>query len=174
MVAVFFFLSGQRVPITEEKKDVIDTLEITLPPPIVDNRKIINDLHILHPAFRNKVVMLLYECKKEGIDLKIVETYRTHERQDALKRRKLTRLSGGCSKHQHFLAIDVVPVVNKLPRWHNKELWAKIGKIGEAQGLKWGGRWKRLYDPGHFEYPISIKEIDNIPIPDTVIVPLNY
>lgn len=158
----------------EEKKNVIiDSVQVIYAPE-VDNRKIVNDLHILHPAFRNKVVMLLYECKKEGIDLKIVETYRTHERQDALKRKKLTNLSGGCSKHQHFLAIDVVPIVNKLPRWYDDTLWVKIGRIGEAQGLRWGGRWKKLKDNGHFEYPVSIQEIENIPIPDTVIIPLNY
>lgn len=136
--------------------------------------KIVKELYILHPAFRNKVVKLLHECHKQGIDLRVIETYRTHERQDNLKRKKLSRLSGGCSKHQHFIAVDVVPVVKEMPQWYNKQLWNKIGRIGENEGLTWGGRWKKLYDPGHFEMPIKIDSLHTLEVPDTVLIPLNY
>lgn len=140
---------------------------------IIPKREIVSDLHILHPAFRNKVVMMLYECKKQGIELMVVETYRTHERQNKLRKRGRTGLSGGSSKHQHYLAVDVVPIVKKKAIWHNYKLWKKIGKIGENQGLTWGGKWPRLKDYGHFEYSCPLDSVYNIPIPDVVIIPLN-
>lgn len=132
----------------------------------------ISDLSILHPTFRNKVVKLLYECKKQGIELKIVETYRTPERQNLLKSQGYSMLSGGRSKHQHKIAVDVVPVVNGIMIWDDLKLWKKIGKIGKKQGLIWGGDWKRFRDYPHFEYPCSIDEVDFLPLPDTVYIPL--
>ena len=32
-------------------------------------------------------------------------------------------------------------------------VWQKLGAIGEALGLRWGGRWKQA-DMGHFEYVV--------------------
>jgi len=32
-----------------------------------------------------------------------------------------------------------------------KEFFDALGAYGEALGLKWGGRWRDPYDPGHFE-----------------------
>lgn len=139
---------------------------------VKDNKKIINDLHILHPAFRNKVITLIYECKKQGITLKIVETYRTPERQDFLKVKKRTMLSGGCSKHQHFMAIDIVPIVNGKAQWHNKKLWDVINKEAKKLGLIHGGDWRKFKDFPHLEYPIHIDSIKNVVVPDTVIIPL--
>lgn len=69
------------------------------------------------------------------------------------------------SKHQDGLAIDLVPYAeyqlhgaDKL-RWSTVDpVWARIGAIGEALGLRWGGRFRPLgrngigWDPGHFEY----------------------
>lgn len=66
--------------------------------------------------------------------------------------KKYTRATGGHSKHQYGLAIDVVPVVDSVAQWDNARLWKKIGAVGEQLGLRWGGRWHTLYDPGHFEW----------------------
>lgn len=136
----------------------------------------IRDLHILHPYFRNKVIELLYECRKQGIYLEISETYRNKDRQNYVKKRGLSFLTGGRSKHQYGIAVDVVPIdpYTKEFLWHDKELWYRVGKIGESLGLLWGGRWSRIKDYPHFELPISIKDIDTLIIPDTILVPLNY
>jgi len=134
-------------------------------------RTVINDLHILHPAFRNKVITLLYECKKKGITLKVVETYRTYERQDKMKRIKRSMLSGGHSKHQHYLAVDLVPIINGKAQWHNKKLWNVVIKEAEKLDLVCGGKWK-MRDYNHFEYKVKLDSIHTIPIPDTVIIPL--
>lgn len=108
------------------------------------------DLAFLQKPFRDSVELFLQDCEAAGLTLMVVETYRTAERQDRLKGRRRSRLSGGQSKHQHGLAIDVVPVINGKFIWYNRKLWLKIGKLGEARGLRWGGRWN-FYDPGHFE-----------------------
>ncbi|MCQ2611863.1 MAG: M15 family metallopeptidase [Treponema sp.] len=56
------------------------------------------------------------------------------------------------SKHIQGLAIDLVPVKNNKYWWDApKEVWERMGEIGEQYGLKWGGRWKDFQDCPHFE-----------------------
>jgi len=114
----------------------------------------IADLSSLHPYFRDKVTQLIAICKTKGIDLKLVETYRTHAKQNEYKNmgKKYTRSGGGRSKHQYGLAVDVVPIVDSVHQWDDYKLWKKIGAAGEQLGLRWGGRWRNPYDPGHFEW----------------------
>lgn len=55
------------------------------------------------------------------------------------------------SKHIQGLAIDLVPVKNGVYWWSApKEVWERMGEIGEAHGLTWGGRWKSQDCP-HFQ-----------------------
>ena len=114
----------------------------------------ITDLNALHPYFRDKVKQLIIQCEKKGIQLAVVETFRTHAKQNEYKSmgKKYTNTPGGRSKHQYGLAVDVVPIVNGKPVWNNSVLWRKVGATGEKLGLRWGGRWKRPYDPAHFEW----------------------
>src|SRR5688572_17887402 len=112
------------------------------------------DLNALHPYFRLKVEALIEACRAKGIELAVVETYRTRAKQNEYRSmgRIYTRSTGGKSKHQYGLAIDVVPIVDSVATWHNAALWKKIGVAGEKLGLRWGGRWRHPYDPGHFEW----------------------
>lgn len=114
----------------------------------------ITDANALHPYFRDKVLQLIAICKSKGIDLAFVETYRTHAKQSEYKGmgKKYTRSGAGKSKHQYGLAVDVVPIVGDSAVWHDPVLWRKVGTVGEKLGLRWGGRWRRPYDPGHFEW----------------------
>lgn len=118
------------------------------------NLPMIADLDALHPYFRDKVNTLIVICKAKGIELAIVESYRTHSKQNEYKSmgKRYTRSGGGKSKHQYGLAIDVVPMIDSVAQWNNTKLWRKVGVIGEQIGLRWGGRWRDLYDPGHFEW----------------------
>lgn len=118
------------------------------------NLPMIADLNALHPYFREKISLLISMCAAKGIELAVVETYRTRSKQDEYRAmgKNYTRSKGGNSKHQYGLAIDLVPMVNCEPQWNNSKLWRKVGAIGEQLGLTWGGRWKSLYDPGHFEW----------------------
>lgn len=114
----------------------------------------ITDLRALHPYFRDRVVALIAACKARGIELAVVETYRTHAKQHEYKTmgNGYTNSAAGRSKHQYGLAVDVVPIVKGTAVWNNAALWRKVGLAGEKLGLRWGGRWKRPYDPGHFEW----------------------
>lgn len=116
--------------------------------------KMITDVNALHPYFRDKVLDLIEICKAKGIELAFVETYRTHAKQNEYKGmgKKYTRSGGGKSKHQYGLAVDVVPIVDGEAQWDNLALWRKIGVAGEKLGLRWGGRWRHPFDPGHFEW----------------------
>jgi hypothetical protein len=122
----------------------------------------INDLNALHPYFRDKVQQLISICKAKGIQLAFVETYRTHSKQAEYKGmgRKYTRSGAGKSKHQYGFAVDVVPIVNDTACWHDKVLWKKVGVVGEQLGLRWGGRWRYPYDPGHFEWTGGLNTLD--------------
>lgn len=121
----------------------------------------IADVHALHPYFRDKVIELIRICKTKGIELAFVETYRTHAKQNEYKGmgKKYTRSGGGKSKHQYGLAVDVVPIVNGEAQWHDRALWLKVGVVGEKLGLRWGGRWRRPFDPGHFEWTGGLNSV---------------
>jgi hypothetical protein len=114
----------------------------------------ITDLNSLHPFFRDRVIELIDACRRKGIELAIVETYRTPSKQHEYKSmgKKYTSSGAGRSKHQYGLAIDLVPIVDSVAVWDNAALWRKIGVTGEKLGLRWGGRWRKPYDPGHFEW----------------------
>jgi hypothetical protein len=122
----------------------------------------ITDVNALHPYFRDKVQQLITICRSKGIELAFVETYRTHAKQNEYKGmgKKYTRSGGGKSKHQYGLAVDVVPVIGDSAVWHNPVLWKKVGTVGERLGLRWGGRWRRPYDPGHFEWTGGLNTVD--------------
>jgi hypothetical protein len=114
----------------------------------------ITDLNALHPYFRDRIKELIKVCKEQGIELAVVESYRTHAKQAEYfgMGRKYTRSKGGKSKHQYGLATDVVPMIDSVAVWDNHALWRKIGVLGEKLGLRWGGRWRAPYDPAHFEW----------------------
>lgn len=118
------------------------------------NIPMIADLNSLHPYFRDKINTLIVNCKAKGIELAVVESFRTHAKQSEYYSmgKKYTRSAGGKSKHQYGLAVDVVPMINGEPQWDNTKLWVKVGVEGEKLGLRWGGRWKSPYDPAHFEW----------------------
>jgi hypothetical protein len=125
----------------------------------------IADLNSLHPYFRDRITELIRICREQGIELAVVESFRTHAKQSEYfgMGRKYTRSKGGKSKHQYGLAVDVVPIVDSVAVWDNISLWRKIGVTGERLGLRWGGRWRAPYDPAHFEWSggISTYELAN-------------
>lgn len=81
----------------------------------------------------------------------------------------VTNAKGGDSYHQYACAFDVVPLRHGKPVWGTRgngidddprddetddlELWERLGRIGEACGLDWAGRWKgRLREMAHFQH----------------------
>lgn len=57
------------------------------------------------------------------------------------------------SKHIVGKAVDLVPTKDGVTKWWTppRRVWERMGEIGEAAGLQWGGRWKDKSDTPHFE-----------------------
>ena len=117
----------------------------------------------LAPVFRPLANALLAHATEADIMVKIICTGRTQAEQDADVARKASRVAH--SKHQDGLAIDICPFQvwlevgpDKLQWDTTHPSWPKLGAIGEALGLRWGGRFAPLdrtgmgWDAGHFEY----------------------
>lgn len=126
--------------------------------------KSINDLHpILQPLCQE----FLDKCKAAKLDVKILFTYRSDDEQDKLYEQgrvtpgvRVTNLKGGESKHNFSIndnpaskAFDFGLFTSQGDYITNGSDWryGKAGKIGEGLGLRWGGRWKSPFDPGHLE-----------------------
>lgn len=83
------------------------------------------------------------------------EFYREPERQEALKKSGVSNAGPMSSPHQWGMAVDVV----HFERFWSltKAEWAVIGLIGKEVARKrhirvtWGGDFKSIYDPAHWE-----------------------
>ena len=110
----------------------------------------------LSPRFRPLAIELLARFTEAKIPVLIVDTLRTPEEHAENLRRGVSWTKH--SKHLDGDAIDVVPYdvyqlngPDKL-QWGASPAWAVMGRIGEALGLRWGGRWS-IPDYAHFEMP---------------------
>lgn len=117
-------------------------------------------LATLDPAVKAKAEAHIAACKEAGIQLLIYCTYRDLECQDTLYAQGrttpgkiVTNARGGDSYHNWRCAYDCVPVVGGKAAWGDTDLYAKVGQLGEAQGLEWAGRWTgKLRETAHFQY----------------------
>lgn len=127
-----------------------------------------DDIDQLHPKVKELAEKLLYEAKKQGLNVKIIDTYRSKERQDYLYAQGRTRPgsivtnakgSDMSSYHNWRLAFDCIQ--NKKGDEYNSVFLAKLGKIGQSIGLEWGGGWSGFKDAPHFQYTfgLSIKDL---------------
>jgi peptidoglycan L-alanyl-D-glutamate endopeptidase CwlK len=115
----------------------------------------ITSLDLLSPSFRIKAFELLARCTEAGVPVMIINTYRTAEEQAANIAKGVSWTKN--SKHLTGNAIDICPFeiynlhgADKMQWDGNDPVWQTLGKIGEALGLRWGGRWTQK-DYGHFE-----------------------
>lgn len=162
---------------TPTKEKTLEKLPIVVVTPPKIKKVTTNELHVLHPAFRNKIILLLEACDSMGIKVMITETYRTGERQNYYYRTGRSRVQDGRSKHQYGLAIDLVPIINGKPNFRAYKTLKKIGIVGERLGLTWGGKWSRFYDPYHFEWDCTSDDLLNgeLPsVPDMVLIPYRW
>ena len=114
----------------------------------------------LEPSIQDKARALLSAAKAEGIDLVVTQGLRTMEEQAALYAQGrtapgpiVTNAKPGSSWHNFGLAFDVAVVQGGKVTWPTDEaLWQKIGAIGKAQGLIWGGDFESFKDRPHFQF----------------------
>lgn len=146
-----------------------------------------NDIKLLCKSTREKAENFIHSLDANKIKYRILETVRTDAVQRAyfaqgrepLAVVNIKRRSAGLgeitesenknkitwtlkSKHLEGRALDVVPVIDGKIPWviNSKEIadaYMRIGLIGEAAGLSWGGRWTPIdkfgigKDAPHFE-----------------------
>jgi peptidoglycan L-alanyl-D-glutamate endopeptidase CwlK len=122
----------------------------------------------LHPSIQGLAKDVLQDAANQGLDLVITFGNRTNEQQAALYAQGrtapgpiVTNAPPGSSWHNFGLAFDVAVLVNGKPTWPtNEALWQKIGAIGKARGLTWGGDFTSIKDRPHFEYHPGITLAD--------------
>lgn len=114
----------------------------------------------LEPVIQPKARALLDAARAEGIELVVTHGLRTMEEQAALYAQGrtapgpiVTKAKPGHSWHNFGLAFDVAVVQGGKPTWPNDvSLWQRIGALGKAQGLTWGGDFTSIVDYPHFQF----------------------
>ena len=102
----------------------------------------------LKPEAAGLALLLLQQAKGKGIDLRLISGYRSPEQQAELVAKGLS--AARLSTHNTGLAFDVVVVEAGKTTFASKKYEA-VGVIGRSLGLVWGGDWKPVSDPPHFE-----------------------
>ena len=130
------------------------------------SKRSIDNLKGVHPD----LVKLMTEAIKDSpVDFTITEGVRTTERQQMLfkQRPKVTNVDGIIKKSNHQVksdgyghAVDLYPFYNGLVQVQDKEVIPKlkliavhIKAVAKCLGISitWGGDFKSLHDPPHFE-----------------------
>lgn len=111
------------------------------------------DLKQLYPPFAALVQALLDGCAAKGLKVRVIETYRSGERQTEAKRKGFSKAEAFKSFHQFGLAVDIGPVGKSEAQQHEgtREIAVVNSELG--LGLTWGGSFPNFYDGYHFEIP---------------------
>jgi peptidoglycan L-alanyl-D-glutamate endopeptidase CwlK len=144
---------------------------------------------LARPAYE-RAERFVVSCERAGIIILVYCTYRSLAEQAALyaqgreplaranalraavklppitaedNRHRVTNAAPGASLHNYRLAFDCVVMQAGKPVWAGGHpVWRTVGKIGEAAGLEWAGRWQgSLREVGHFQYSggLTIREL---------------
>lgn len=111
------------------------------------------DLSGLHPKFRPIAEKWLHVCDDDlGLNIRVIETLRTPERQAQLQAKGLSQVKLGW--HQYGLALDFACFGPDGAYLRDDRLgyYRKAGLVAEAFDCTWGGSWVRLKDLGHIEF----------------------
>lgn len=120
------------------------------------------DITLCHPRLQILAAKLVDECSKQGLKIAIGETFRTVAEQDALYAQgrtkpgnKVTNAPGSTysSYHQWGTAFDVFRNDGQGAYNEAGNFFNRVGAIGVAIGLEWGGNWKSPIDKPHFQLP---------------------
>jgi peptidoglycan L-alanyl-D-glutamate endopeptidase CwlK len=115
----------------------------------------------LHPQLRPLCVNFLAECKTEGLNVIVTETWRDPAREDALHAEGVTAATGATTKHSFMLngrpaskAFDyaVLDEDNRMVQDGTDERYSLTGLIAGKLGLIWGGHFSHP-DYDHCEIP---------------------
>lgn len=116
--------------------------------------KTIRDISELAPNAQRACNLFLEECKRQGLNVLITETYRSQERQDYLYAQGRTRKGYKVtwtrySRHTSRRAWDICKNL-KGHEYSDTEFFNKCGEIARSLGITWGGDCSTPDRP-HFE-----------------------
>ncbi len=137
----------------------------------------LTELTELHPIVEEKKNELLRRSEEKGINIEIIEGYRTPEEQNNLYEKGrsqqgsvVTNAQGGESYHNYGLAIDfALETEDGEIIWNTeydgnengKSDWKEAAEIAKELGFEWGGDWPGLRDYSHLqlETDLSMHEL---------------
>ena len=106
---------------------------------------------------RTFIISASEAMRAKGVEVKIISGTRTYAEQNALYAKgrttpgpRVTNARGGYSNHNFGVAFDI-GLFRAGKYLEQSSLYAECGKIGEACGLEWGGRWKSFSDEPHYQ-----------------------
>ena len=110
----------------------------------------------LKPAVQRGAEAIIIEMAQLGHPVRITQGLRSIAEQNRLFNQGrttpgaiVTNARGGQSFHNYGVAVDFVFVREGYNA--SQSLWELLGKVGEARGFEWGGRWTTFLDRPHFE-----------------------
>lgn len=112
--------------------------EVIMKDPRFHSLERVADINLLEPTTRQKVLNLMADAKKNGIEMAIYETYRSQQRQLELFKQGQSKLRtvGG---HHYGLACDLFRYAKGDPT--RNEDYLLLGQLAHSNGLVWGGDW---------------------------------
>ena len=126
----------------------------------------IKDINMLHPVASKIATELQSELKKMGYDARIIETYRTQERQNYLYEQGRSKPGGIVTKtkdsvHTKKRAFDL-GLFDKNGKYlqdasHYQNIGKALENIKARQSTVWGGDWG--WDYGHIELSNYLKDV---------------
>lgn len=105
------------------------------------------DILLLEPTFRAAILALLRDALVERVTLRLLETYRSVERQEQLFEAGATQLRH-VGVHHYGLACDLGIMIGGQVNW--KADYSILGRLAKKHGLVWGGTWNEPDKPHSF------------------------
>ena len=120
--------------------------------------------------------LFLEECKKQGLNVLVTETYRSQERQNELYAQGRTASGKKVtwtrhSRHTSRRAWDICQNI-KGQEYSNTTFFRRCGEIAKSLGVIWGGDWSTP-DMPHFEIPENWSYEGDMPMTETERIKFN-
>ncbi len=116
-------------------------------------------IKLLKPNVQEVTKKWLDLCEKEGLEILVYCTLRTHAEQQSLYEQGrtkpgkiVTNAQAGFSYHNYGVALDFVPMYKGEAQWSNIPLYMKAIKLAESVGFE-SGCYFKIKDYPHLQYP---------------------
>ena len=126
-----------------------------------DVTKPCKDISKLTPQAQKACGLFLSECKKQGLNIFVTETYRSQARQTYLYEQGRTRkgqIVTNVKKVGYHNTGNAWDIACKGDKLYDDNILAKAGVIAKSLGIEWGGYWTGLVDKPHFQISSDWKE----------------